>query len=89
MPSIYLDYTNYDISIKELQSREIKNNVDIKVSNIFNKYRNTKLMLTVRHPNTFLFLSMVRKICLMLNIDFFNPTQYFKYVKNTNYMELP
>jgi hypothetical protein len=32
MPSIYFDYNNFDMSIKELQKREVINDVDIKLS---------------------------------------------------------
>jgi hypothetical protein len=60
IPSIYLIYSDFDNSIKELIDRENYNNVDIKVSNIFYYHRNINLMINRYHPNTFLFLKIVK-----------------------------
>jgi hypothetical protein len=89
LPSIYLFYDDFDNSIKNLISRENKNNVDIRVSNILYKYKKHNLMLTYQHPNTFLFLKIIKSLCTILNIDFFTKEQYTKYLTNDNYMELP
>ena len=89
MPSVYLDYNNFDSSIKELDLRENAKNVRIKVSPILNRYRNKKLMLTIHHPNTFLFLEIVREICKIIDIKFFHKKIYFHLLKNNNYAGLP
>ena len=69
--------------------RELEKEVDIKVSQIFNKYRSQTLMLTVFHPNTFLFLEVVKEICKRLNIDYFSDDQCKRFLEKNNYMELP
>lgn len=89
IPSIYLLYNNFDFSIKELIKRENKNNVDIKISNIFYKFRDTNLMLTYNHPTTFLFLEIMKILCNLLNIDFFTEEQYNLFMENKNYIGLP
>lgn len=89
IPSIYLDYSNYDHSISELKQREIINNVDISVSNIFEKYREYHMMLTNVHPNTFLFLEIVDEICRLLNINAFSKEGRDVFLKDNNYMKLP
>lgn len=89
IPSIHLDYSKYDLSIKELQTREVEKKVDIPVSNIFEKHREKTLMLTIWHPNTFLFLELMKDICLFLEIDFFSEEQTNEFLKKNNYMELP
>lgn len=89
IPSIYLNYSNYDSSIKELKDREIENKVDIIVSDIFKKYRDNRLMLTLNHPNTFLFLEIVNEICKLLNIDTFSEIKRGMFLQDNNYMKLP
>jgi len=89
LPSIYLEYAKYDTSIIELEKRELEKEVDIKVSEIFNKYRTQTLMLTVFHPNTFLFLEVVKEICERLKIDYFSEDQRKRFLEKNNYMELP
>ena len=44
--SIYLIYSDFDNSIKELLNRENINNVNIKVSNILYNFKDKNLMLT-------------------------------------------
>jgi hypothetical protein len=46
-------------------------------------------MLTINHPKTFVFLEIIREICKILNIRFFDKRRYIHYVSNPNYMELP
>jgi hypothetical protein len=89
IPSIYLIYSDFDNSIKELIDRENYNNVDIRVSNIFYYHRNVNLMINRYHPNTFLFLKIVKAICDLINCKFFTIEQCNKFLKNNNYMELP
>lgn len=89
LPSIYLNYEKYVSSIAELQTRETEKEVDIKVSAIFNKYRSQRLMLTVFHPTTFLFLEVVKDICDILHITYFSEEQCKRFLQNNNYMELP
>jgi hypothetical protein len=89
IPSMYFNYSNYNNSMEELIGREIKNNVDITISDIYEKYRDRNLMNTVNHPNTFLFLEVVDKLCSLLNIDTFSKNQTDIFLQNNNYMELP
>jgi len=89
IPSIYLLYNDFDNSIKELINRENENNVDIKISNILYNFKDTNLMLTCCHPKTFLFLEVIKILCIFLNFDFFTEEQYNNFLKNDNYMELP
>ena len=76
-------------SIVELEKRELEKEVDIKVSQIFNKYRSQTLMLTVFHPTTFLFLEVVKEICERLKIEYFNDDQCKRFLEKNNFMELP
>lgn len=89
MPSIYLDYSNYDNSIEELKKREEQKEVDIMVSSIFEKYRDHFLMLTNNHPTTFLFLEVVDEICKILSIDTFSKAERDEFLQDYNYMKLP
>lgn len=88
IPCIYLDYSNFQNSLLEIKKREIKNNVDIKVSTIYEKYPRYKMMLSVYHPNTFLFLEIMKKILLLLKMDFFTKQEYDYYCKNEDFMNL-
>ena len=88
LPSIYLDYSNYDISIEELKYREITNKVDIIISDIFQKYKECRRMLTINHPNTFLFLEIVNEVCKILDIDTFPKIKRDIFLQNNNYMGL-
>jgi len=67
----------------------MKNKVNIKVSYIFEKYRDHCLMLTINHPNTFLFLELVNEICKLLNIDSFSEIKRNMFLQDNNYMKLP
>jgi hypothetical protein len=46
-------------------------------------------MLTANHPKTFLFMEIVKLLCILLNFDFFTEEQYRTYLENDNFMELP
>jgi len=89
IPSIVFFYDDFDNSIKELIKRENENNVDIKISNILYNFKENKLMLTHNHPNTFLFMEIIKLLCNLLNFNFFTEEQYNNFLKNENYMELP
>jgi hypothetical protein len=89
MSSIKLEYNDFDNSIKNLIDRENKNNVDIRISDILYNFRNKNLMLSINHPNTFLFMEIIKLLCNLLNYDFFTEEQYNNFLKNDNYMELP
>ena len=89
IPSIYLNYNDFNNSIKELINRENENNVDIQISNILYKFKDRNLMLTCNHPNTFLFMEVIKVLCNLLNYNFFTEEQYTHFLKNNNYMELP
>jgi hypothetical protein len=87
--SIYLIYDDFNNSIKELIHRENIYNVDIKVSSIFNNFKYRNMMLTYNHPNTFLFMEIVKILCNFLGLDFFTEAQYNNFLKKDNYVELP
>jgi len=89
IPCIYLLYNDFENSIQELINRENKNNVDIKVSDILYKFKDKNLMLTYNHPNTFLFMEIVKILCNLLGYHFFTEEQYNDFLKNNNYMKLP
>lgn len=89
IPSIYLDYKRYDISIKDLQTKEIEKKVDIFVSSIFEKHKDKNLMLTIWHPNTLLFMELIKELCSLIGIEFFSEEQEKEFLKNENYMGLP
>ena len=89
IPSVYLLISDFDNSLKELEKRESENNVDLKVSLIIEKFRNRPLMLTYNHPNTFFLLQIMKEISLALNLDYLKKEQTIKYLKKSNYMELP
>lgn len=67
----------------------MKNNVDVKVSNLFYKFRDNNLMLTCFHPKTQLFMEIIKILCDLLNYNFFSDYEYNNFLKNENYMELP
>lgn len=89
LPSIYVNYNDYDNSIKELKYREKINKVDITVSNIIDKFKEDKIVFGINHPTTFLFLEIIKELCIVLNINFFEKNEYEKYLKNFNFMGLP
>ena len=89
LPSIFFHYDNYDKSLVELQNREIINNVTIRVSQIINKYKTETLMLTYNHPSMFLYLEILKEICLLINIDFFNKEEYSKFIDDKFDIGLP
>ena len=91
IPFIVFDCTNFDNSITRLRNYENIHNVDIKVSDLFDKFKdsNLKLMLKGNHPTTFLFMEIVKILCNLLNLDFFTQEQYNNFLKDENYMKLP
>jgi hypothetical protein len=89
IPSIYFDYNNFNESLNELREREYCNKTIISVSSLIEKYKDKKLMLTKNHPNTFLFLKIIKNLCLILNINFFSEDKYEYFMSNDNFMNLP
>jgi hypothetical protein len=85
---INFDYSDFQNSLEELKKREDQKGVDIKVSQILEKYPKKKLMLNKYHPNTFLFLEIMREILLNLNMDFFSKEEYCYFCKKNDYMNL-
>jgi hypothetical protein len=45
-------------------------------------------MLSVCHPNTFLFLELVNELCKLLNIETFSEDERNIFLKNNNFMGL-
>ena len=90
IPCMFLDYMNFDVSIQDLIAREIKNNVDIKVSEIYYMYKekNVDIMLNIHHPKTILFMIVIEKICNLLECDFFTKEQYDFFMSNEDFMGL-
>ena len=88
IPSICLDYDTYDVSMQELVKREIENNVDVRVSEMFEKNKDRRLMLTLWHPNTFLFLEVVNEICKLLNLATFSEEKRTMFLEDENYMKI-
>jgi hypothetical protein len=89
LPSIHMDYTHYQESIEELRRREIENNVDIIVTDLFEKYKDRKLMLTISHPTTFFFLKLVKRLCNHLGLKTFSKEKKNMFLQDNNYMKLP
>lgn len=46
-------------------------------------------MITLKHPNTFLFLELVNEICKLLNIDTFSEMKRNMFLQDNNYINLP
>lgn len=89
IPCFYLDYDDYANSLKELQRREDLNKVDVKISDIIAQNRSSKLMLTINHPNTFILLEAMKKLCVLIGLEFFPPLVYRHIMQNDNFMGLP
>ena len=89
LPYIYIDFANYDDSMKILECKEIEKNVDIRISDLIKSNPNIRTMLGVNHPTTFLFLEILKYICPRLGIPFFNETKVSHYIENINIMGLP
>jgi hypothetical protein len=91
IPDIYFDYSKCEDSIKELIMREVKNKVDIKVSDIFLKYRERRRLMNanVHHPTTFVFLKVLHRLCKLLNIDTLSKEKRNMFLQDDNYMKLP
>lgn len=90
LPVIYFDYSNYDNSYIELTNREERNNVTIKASEIIKQHYPNKIMLNNNnHPSTFFFLEMLKRICQILQINFFDEDTYNYFMQDQNHMELP
>jgi hypothetical protein len=89
IPSVVFFYDNYENSINELKKREEINNVNIKVSDIFENHPNEKLMLTPWHPKSYILLEITKNICKIIGIKFFDNDEYNEFLQNINFMNLP
>lgn len=89
IPSMWFNYSQFEDSMDEIKKRENSLNVDIKFSTIVEKFPGKKLMLTVNHPNTFLFLEFLKEITTTLNLTFFSKEQIDYFLKDDNFMHLP
>lgn len=87
LPSIWLEYEDYENSLAELERRERLNNVDIQVSKLFSP--ENRLMLTHDHPKTSIFLEIVKQLCFMLNVPYFTSAEIVAFLEYENYMGLP
>ena len=66
-------------NIDGMKERELDWDIDIKLSTIF---EDTKAnMLTNHHPDTYTFLLIIKQICDLLDVPFFNAEDYDKYLK--------
>jgi hypothetical protein len=74
---------------KGLRDREIANRVDITASDMFERFRDTKLMMDICHPTTFMFVEIVREICTRTGLTFFTDEQVARFLENENHMGLP
>ena len=93
LPSIYIDYSNFDQSLNELRLREDANLVALKVSPIIAFYKKKglrKLMLDGgrQHPTTYFFLRIMHVLCHMLQLPFFPKDHLQILLRNDNVMEL-
>ena len=79
---------NFKKQIKELSRREQYYNTNIKISNFLKNYEGNceKIMLSRNHPTTITFLELIKQICNIININFFDDTS--KYLKNINFIHL-
>ena len=90
IPCAYINYNEFNNFIKELQKRERNKNVDIIYSDILIKFKNDRLCTKLpNHPTTFFFMEIMKKICLYINIPFFDIDSYNYFLQKVNYMELP
>ena len=92
LPSIHINYRNFKQSLKELQRREQLNNIDVTVSDIIVKHTGKNLMVndtSIKHPSTFFFMEIMKKLCKLLEVDFFSEAYYKSFMRKKNYMQLP
>lgn len=89
IPSIHIDYNQYETSLENLKIRENRNKCDIIISDMFETIKNKPLMLTCVHPTTFLFFEIIKKIFIKLGIKFIYDEKINQFLTNDNYMQLP
>ena len=88
--SVHFDLASFEESLVETRRREVLNQIDIPVSDLFERYGHTyKLLVTVNHPTTFLLLEILRKICTVLELPFFDNERIRMYMSNINYIGFP
>ncbi len=90
IPSMYLSTDKYDESVVELKRREAEMPCNfIPISDICDLHRDKQLALTVLHPTSFFFMEVMKKLCPLLDIQFFSNDEYNNIVKDINFMNLP
>jgi len=82
---------DYDSQIRRLRRKENFKSMEIKAVPYFQKYkdRTEDLMLNYNHPTTFLFLEILREVCLKMDFPFFEDERYNELILERNFMELP
>ena len=66
-------------NIDGMKERELDWDIDIKLSTILEDIKAN--MLTANHPDTYTFLLIIKQICDLLDVPFFNAEDYDKYLK--------
>jgi hypothetical protein len=86
LPSIFSDISR--LKSQEDNLKKSKDNHVITVSDILENNKDKNLFIREAHPNTFLLLEILKKICLITNIPYLTDEQYNFFMKNNNYMNL-
>jgi hypothetical protein len=89
MSSIYIDFADWHASLREMKKREDSNNVLIRVSDLIEAFPDEPTMISVVHPSTFLFMKILKEICLLINIPFFSDDASAIFLEYNNYIGLP
>lgn len=89
MSSIYIDFADWRGSLREMKKREDSNNVLIRVSDLIEAFPDEYTMIAVVHPSTFLFLEILKEICILMNIPFFSADAIAIFLEYNNYIQLP
>lgn len=72
-------------NVEGMKERECRKNIDIRFSEIFDKYPNSAGVADDKngmHPNTFTILESVRMICDFLNIKYFSDEDYKRHLNS-------
>ena len=90
IPSMHIKINTENVvqNFLGLHQRTTNNNVDISVSDLILKYGTDILFNTTNHISTFFMLEILKRICLLINIDFFSLDDYQELIKNRDIMNL-
>ena len=72
-------------NVEGMKERECRKNIDIRFSEIFDKYPNSAGVADDKHgmhPNTFTILESVRMICNFLDIKYFSDEDYKRHLNS-------